>query len=90
MDPITWVILIGGFLTGILFRHFWNEIKYWATKVIVEILKAINEAIEVASDAFVYFIQEGNKIYEKMEVYVQNVENPQRIRTEVVTQQVHD
>ena len=38
MDPITWVILIGGFLTGILFRHFWEDIKRWAIESHIKIL----------------------------------------------------
>ncbi|MBS9382737.1 MAG: hypothetical protein HEQ24_00230 [Dolichospermum sp. BR01] len=90
MDPITWVILIGGFLTGILFRHFWKEIKYWATVALLSILDGINKAIEVTSDAFVYLIKEGDKIYEQMEVYVQNYKNSntEQATLEVVKQEV--
>ncbi|WP_066380063.1 hypothetical protein [Anabaena sp. CA = ATCC 33047] len=75
MDPITWVIVIGSFVAGAFVATFWEEIKYWATVVLVRILDTIDKILEVTSDAIVYLVKEGNRVYQRMEVYVRNVRN---------------
>ncbi|MCM0591767.1 MAG: hypothetical protein HEQ35_22765 [Gloeotrichia echinulata IR180] len=75
MDPITWAIIIGSALVGAGVGYFWDEIKEWATRMLGYILDAINTAIEVTSDAVVYLVKEGSRVYQRMEVYVRNVRN---------------
>ncbi|MDJ0615167.1 MAG: hypothetical protein QNJ63_00110 [Calothrix sp. MO_192.B10] len=71
IEPISWIIigLFAGFAVGV----FWDEIKAWATRVLGYILDAVNRAIEVTSDAIVYLVKQGTRIYKRIEVYVRNV-----------------
>jgi hypothetical protein len=71
IDPISWMII--GFLVGGAVGYFWDEIKEWATRVLGYILDAINYALEVTSDAITYLVQEGTRVYKRVEVYVRNV-----------------
>ncbi|MFK0729948.1 MAG: hypothetical protein ACIWVG_01940 [Gloeotrichia echinulata HAB0833] len=70
---IAWIAVaaIAGFTAGV----FWDEIKEWASQMLGYILDGINTAIEVTSDAVVYLVQEGPRVYERIEVYVRNVRN---------------
>ncbi|ELS33886.1 MULTISPECIES: hypothetical protein [Pseudanabaena] len=73
-DPISLIFcfILGG-LTGASVAAFWEQIKAWAVKVIAKILDAINTAIEVTSDAIVYLVKEGKRIYKRVEVGVRNI-----------------
>ncbi|WP_254172954.1 hypothetical protein [Planktothrix pseudagardhii] len=73
MDPITWAIIIGSFLGGAAIGYFWDEIKAWASKVLGYILDGINYLIEVTSDAVVYLVKQGTRVYKRIEVYVRNI-----------------
>lgn len=76
-DPISWAIIIGsafaGGAVGGTVGYFWDEIKAWATRMLGYILDGINTAIEVTSDAVVYLVKEGTRVYQTMEVYVRNI-----------------
>lgn len=64
MDPITWgIVIVGSFFTGVAVAVFWDEIKEWATRMLGYILDAINAALEVTSDAVVYLVKEGTRVY---------------------------
>ncbi|MBU7581939.1 MAG: hypothetical protein KAF91_03365 [Nostoc sp. TH1S01] len=73
IDPISWAIIIGSALAGAAVGYFWEDIKRWATQVLASILRTIDELIEVTSDAIVYLLEEGTRVYKRMEVYVRNV-----------------
>ncbi|MDJ0600738.1 MAG: hypothetical protein QNJ37_18065 [Crocosphaera sp.] len=72
MDPFTISWLIGSFIAGAAIGYFWDEIKEWATQVISNILDSINRAIEITSDAMVYLVKQGSRVYERVEIYVRN------------------
>jgi hypothetical protein len=77
IDPITWVIIAGSFavgaLTGAVVVTFWDEIKEWASRMLGYILDGINETLEVTSDALVYLVLEGSRLYKEIEVFSQNI-----------------
>jgi hypothetical protein len=73
IDPITWGIIIGSFFAGATVGYFWDEIKEWASRMLGYILDAINYAIEVTSDAVVYIVKEGTRIYREIEVFSRNI-----------------
>jgi len=73
IDPISWAIIIGSFFAGAAVGYFWDEIQEWASQMLGYILDAVNTAIEVTSDAIVYLVKEGSRIYQTMEVFVRNV-----------------
>ncbi|WYM01902.1 MAG: hypothetical protein HEQ19_22690 [Gloeotrichia echinulata CP02] len=70
---IAWIAVasIAGFTAAA--GVFWDEIKEWASQMLVYILDGINTAIEVTSDAVVYLVKEGGRVYKQIEVYVRNV-----------------
>jgi membrane protease subunit (stomatin/prohibitin family) len=72
---IVWqiVAVVAGAVLGGLLITFWDEIKQWAEQVLGYILDAINTAIEVTSDAFVFLIEKGTRYYKRVEVFVRNV-----------------
>ena len=67
---IGWLLLaaVASFAVG----YFWDELKAWASRVINYILEAINWAIEIASNAFVYLVKQGYRFYKRVEVYIRN------------------
>ena len=75
IDPITWAIIgfAAGAFTGATVGYFWDEIKEWASRMLGYILDAINYAVEVASDALVYIVKEGTRIYKEIEVFSRNI-----------------
>ncbi|MFM6081884.1 MAG: hypothetical protein ACKPCI_25795 [Dolichospermum sp.] len=73
IDPISWAIIIGSFIAGASVGYFWDEITEWANRMLGYILDSINRAIEVTSDAAVYLVREGSRVYKKVEVYVRNI-----------------
>ena len=73
IDPISWAIIIGSALAGVTVGYFWDEIQEWASRMLGYILDAVNTAIEVTSDAIVYLVKEGGRVYQTMEVFVRNV-----------------
>jgi len=78
-DPISLILVIGGFLAGVAFGYFWDAILDWAARVIARIIDAIDYAIEVTSDAIVFLVKEGRRFYQRVEVYARNLKN-QRTR----------
>lgn len=76
---IEWIII--GAILGSLTVVFWDEIKAWANRAWNSIIDSINLAIEVISQALVYLIKEGGKIYRLMKVYVMDIYNRMRIET---------
>lgn len=58
---------------GVAIGYFWDEITAWATRVIGDIIDAINYAIEVTSDAIVSLVKQGYRYYKKAEVYVMDI-----------------
>lgn len=72
-----WVIVAGaallGFSAGAAVGYFWDEIKAWANRVIGYIVDAINDAIEVTADAITYLVNEAERYYKKVEVYVMDI-----------------
>jgi hypothetical protein len=73
IDPITWAIIIGGALAGFTVDNFWDEIKEWASRMLGYILDVINHDVEVTSDALVYIVKEGTRIYKEIEVFSRNI-----------------
>lgn len=75
IDPITWAIIgfAAGAVTGATVGYFWDEIKEWASRMLGYILDAINYAVEVTSDALVYIVKEGSRIYKEIEVFSRNI-----------------
>jgi hypothetical protein len=73
IEPITWVIIIGSALAGFTVGYLWDEIQEWASRMLGYILDAINYAIEVTSDALVYIVKEGTRIYKEIEVFSRNI-----------------
>lgn len=74
IDPITWAIItVAAFSAGAAVGYFWDEIKEWASRMLGYILDAINYAIEVTSDALVYIVKEGTRIYKEIEVFSRNI-----------------
>jgi uncharacterized protein YdeI (YjbR/CyaY-like superfamily) len=73
IDPITWVIIIGSFLARSTVGYFWDEIREWASRMLGYILDAINDAIEVRSDAVVYLVKEKTLIYRQIEVLSRHI-----------------
>lgn len=73
IEPITWVIIISSVFAGFTVGYLWDEIKEWASRMLGYILDAINYAIEVTSDALVYIVKEGTRIYKEIEVFSRNI-----------------
>ncbi len=74
IDPFTWAIIaLYVFDAGLIVAAFWDEIKAWASRMLGYILDAINWAIEVTSDAVVYLVKKGTRVYKRVEVYVRNI-----------------
>ena len=71
IDPISWMII--GFVVGLATGYFWDEIKEWAARMLGYILDAIDRAINVISDAVVYLVKEGTRVYKRIEVHVRNI-----------------
>ncbi|MBN3909577.1 MAG: hypothetical protein HWQ35_24480 [Nostoc sp. NMS1] len=72
IDPISWAIIIGSFVAGYAVGYFWDEIKVWATRILGYIIDGLNRAIEVASNATVFLVKKGTRVYKKIEVIVRN------------------
>ena len=73
----TWLLLIGvggigGILGGIIV-HFWEKIKEWASIALKHILRAIDWAVKVASDAVVFLVKRGYTYYKRLEVWVRDI-----------------
>lgn len=76
LDPISWALIIAGaFGAGVAFGYFWDDITAWASRMLNRILNAINRAVEVVSNALVYLVKRGTRIYKRVEVFVRNVFN---------------
>jgi hypothetical protein len=67
MINIDWNILIN------LANSFGNAIKDWANSVVDKILGRIDKVIDVASDAIVYLIKEGDSYYKEIKVFIMNI-----------------
>ncbi|MCH2048066.1 MAG: hypothetical protein MK289_06165 [Trichodesmium sp. ALOHA_ZT_67] len=72
IDPITWTIIGLSFFGGAA-GYFWDDITAWFTRVIESLLDLINRAVEVTSDAIVYLVKKGKRIYKRVEVYARNI-----------------
>ena len=72
LDPFTWVVLISVALTATV---FWDDIKKWANKAYKSLLRGIDRAVTIVSDAIIYLYEEGGKIYERIEVFLENTYN---------------
>ncbi|MEM1173037.1 MAG: hypothetical protein AAGJ08_29225 [Cyanobacteria bacterium P01_H01_bin.35] len=73
MEPITWVVVIGGtFLLGAAVGHFWDDIKAWLTRVTKHLLDRIDRTIEVVSNTMVYVVKEGKRYYKRFEIFARN------------------
>lgn len=74
IDPISLTLMfLFGAATGATVTIFWDELKAWAVRAIGYIIDAINLAIEVTSDAYVYLVREGTRYYKRAEVFVRNI-----------------
>ncbi len=73
IEPITWVVVIGGtFLLGAAVGYFWDDIKAWLTRVTKNLLDSIDKTIDVLSEAIVYLVRENKRFYKRVEIYVRN------------------
>lgn len=70
-DPISWVII--GFVVGAFTATFWDEITEWASRALEAILRAIDLAATVTSDAVVSLVKQGTRIYKKVEITARNI-----------------
>ena len=73
LDPISWAII--GFVVGVVAASFWDEITEWANRALESILRTIDLAVTVTSDAVVYLTKKGTRVYKKIEVYARNIYN---------------
>ena len=73
IDPITWTIIGLSFFGGAAVGYFWDDITAWFTRVIESLLDLINRAVEVTSDAIVYLVKKGKRIYKRVEIYARNI-----------------
>ena len=74
IDPISLTLMFfAGAAAGAAVAVFWDEIKAWAVRAIGYIIDSINWAVEVTSDAYVYVVKQGTRIYKRSEVFVRNV-----------------
>jgi hypothetical protein len=74
IDPISLTLIFFlGAAAGGTAASFWKEIKAWAVRAIGYIIDTIDWAVEVTSDAYVYVVKEGTRIYKRSEVFVRNV-----------------
>jgi hypothetical protein len=71
LDPISWAII--GFVVGAFAGAFWDEITEWASQVLQLILGAIDLAVTVTSEAVVYLVKRGARVYKTMEVISRNI-----------------
>lgn len=71
LDPFSWAII--GFVVGALTANFWDEITEWASRALEVILRAIDITVTVTSDAVVYLVKQGTRIYKKVEVTARNI-----------------
>lgn len=70
-DPISWAII--GFVVGAFAGTFWDQITEWASQVLQLILGAIDLAVTVTSDAVVYLVKRGGRVYKTMEITSRNI-----------------
>ncbi len=73
IDPITWTIIGLSFFGGAAVGYFWDDITAWFTRVIESLLDLINRAVEVTSDAIVYLVKKGKRIYKRVEIFARNI-----------------
>jgi hypothetical protein len=74
IDPFSLtLIFFAGAVAGAAVASFWEEIKAWAVPAIGYIIDTIDWAVEVTSDAYVYVLKQGTRIYKRSEVFVRNV-----------------
>lgn len=71
LDPISWAII--GFVAGALTATFWDQITEWAGQVLQLILGAIDLAVTVTSEAVVYLVKRGARVYKTMEIMSRNI-----------------
>ncbi len=74
---IDWIIIgasaLAGFGVGFTIGYFWDEIKAWAIRAIEYIIAQINRAITAISDAIVYLVKSGQRVYKRVEIFSRNI-----------------
>lgn len=68
------VPFIAGAIVGGLVIAFWDEIKEWAQNLLGYVISAMNTALEVISDAYIYIVKQSTHYYKRFEVYKRNLQ----------------